>query len=71
MKILFKAWSQRATAVAFLLSVLEVFFSVYGAPFDLPPGSFAVLAGVTSAGAFYFRMVAQKEFGDGPDKQDC
>ncbi|MBX5130839.1 hypothetical protein HJB53_30575 [Rhizobium lentis] len=63
-KILTKALSQRFTALAILLTGVEVYFAVYGAPAFVPVGTFAALSGLTSAAAFYFRMYAQKEFDD-------
>jgi hypothetical protein len=63
-KILTKAWSQRLNALAFVLTVLEVIFAVYGAPAFIPLGTFAVLSGLTTAGAFVARLYAQKEFKD-------
>lgn len=63
-KILTKAWSVRLTVLAFLLTAIEVAFSVYGAPAFIPLGTFAVLSGLTTAGAFAARLYAQKEFKD-------
>jgi hypothetical protein len=61
-KILTKADSIKWMAVALVLTALEVYFSVYGAPLGIPQGTFALLSGFTTAGAFYFRLKAQKEF---------
>ncbi|TDW20389.1 hypothetical protein EV128_12519 [Rhizobium azibense] len=63
-KILFKANSMKWIAGAVVLSGLEVYFAIYGAPYGIPTGTFAALSGLTSAAAFYFRMRAQKEFED-------
>lgn len=63
-KILLKAYSQRFTALAVIASALEVYFAVYGAPALIPLGTFALISAITSAGAFYFRLKAQKEFKD-------
>jgi hypothetical protein len=63
-RILTKAWSVRLIALAFLLTALEVAFSITGAPLGIPSGIFAALSGLTSAGAFAARLYAQKEFKD-------
>lgn len=63
-KILTKAWSIRLTVLAFVLTTIEVVFSIYGAPAFIPLGTFAVLSGLTTAGAFAARLYAQKEFQD-------
>lgn len=63
-KIIVKAWSIRLIALAFILTVIEVIFAVYGAPSFIPLGTFAVLSGLTTAGAFAARLLAQKEFHD-------
>ncbi len=63
-QILTKAWSIRLTALAFLLTAIEVGFGIFGAPFGIPTGVFAALSGLVSAGAFTARLYAQKEFKD-------
>lgn len=64
-KILTKAWSIRLTAIAFVLTAIEVSFSVFGAPVFIPVGLFAALSGITSAAAFVARLYAQKDFDHG------
>lgn len=59
-----KAWSFRLTILAAALSFFEVYFSFvdpYSLPAWLPPGSFAVLAGLTSVVANIARIVAQRK----------
>lgn len=58
--ILRKAWSVRLIALAFVLSAAEVIVPFFGDV--LPKGVFAALSGLTVAGAFVARLVAQKEF---------
>ena len=58
--ILRRAWSIRLIALAFALTVAEVAFSVLSpGALGLPAGTFAVLSGLASAGAFVARILAQ------------
>lgn len=58
--IMRKAWSVRMMVVAFVLSAAEVILPFFDE--TLPKGIFAALSGLTVAGAFVARLVAQKEF---------
>lgn len=62
LQILKKAWSIRLIAVAFILTAIEAGFGLYGTPEWIPPGLFAALSGLVTAGAFMARLYAQKEF---------
>lgn len=55
-----KAWSVRLLVLAFVLSAAEVIVPFFCDV--LPKGVFAALSGLTVAGAFVARLVAQKEF---------
>lgn len=55
-----KAWSVRLIVLAFALSAAEVILPFFDGA--LPRGLFAALSGLTVAGAFVARLVAQKEF---------
>lgn len=57
-----KAWSVRLIVLAFLLSAAEVIMPFFDEA--LPRGVFAALSGLTVAGAFVARLVAQKGIGD-------
>ena len=59
-KILRKAWSIRLLVIAFILSAAEVILPFFDDAF--PKGIFASLSGLTVAGAFIARLMAQKEF---------
>ena len=59
--VLKKAWSIRLIILAAVLSAVEVWLQVFGAPLWMPLGVFAGLSALTSAGAFAARLVAQKE----------
>jgi hypothetical protein len=63
--ILTKAWSVRLIILAALLSGIEVALPIIGQtiePLDLiPPGTFAILSGLTSAGALIARVMAQPD----------
>ena len=55
-----KAWSVRLIVLAFALSAAEVMLPFFDDAF--PKGIFAALSGLTVAGAFVARLIAQKEF---------
>ena len=55
-----KAWSVRLIVLAFVLSAAEVMLPFFDDAF--PKGIFAALSGLTVAGAFVARLIAQKEF---------
>ena len=57
--ILRKAWSVRFIALAGLLSAAEVILPLYVDA--LPRGTFAALSVLAVSGAFYARIVAQKD----------
>lgn len=56
--IITKAWSMRLMILAAVLSGVEVVLPFFSEA--IPRGTFAVLSGVTVAGAFVARLVAQK-----------
>lgn len=57
--VLKTAWSIRLIVLAAVLSAVEVYFGIYGAPVWMPLGTFAALSGLTSAAAFAARLYAQ------------
>lgn len=57
--ILRKAWSVRLMALAAVMSAAEVIVPLYADA--IPQSLFAVLSGVSVAGAFVARLVAQKD----------
>ena len=57
--ILKTAWSIRLIALAVILSAVETYFSIFGAPDWMPLGVFAGLSVLVSAGAFIARLYAQ------------
>lgn len=59
-----KAWSVRLMILAGLLSGLEVALPLIDGVYEIPRGLFAALSGVTVAGAFVARIVAQKGLSD-------
>jgi len=63
--ILAKAWSVRLIILAALLSGLEVAMPIVGQTIEplgiIPPGVFAILSAVTSAGALIARVMAQPD----------
>lgn len=61
-RILKKAWSIRFLLAAGLFSGLEVAMPLLHAVLPVPAGIFAVLSGMAVAGAFIFRLIAQKDF---------
>lgn len=63
--VLRKAWSVRLMLLAGLLSGLEVALPLLEGWLPVPAGTFAALSGITTAGAFYARFVAQKGISDG------
>ncbi|HEX5940497.1 MAG TPA: hypothetical protein VFZ12_09065, partial [Dehalococcoidia bacterium] len=58
--VLRKAWSVRLIALAGLLSGFEVALPFLEGWLPVPTGTFAALSGITTAAAFYARLVAQK-----------
>jgi len=56
--ILKKAWSIRLMILAAVLSAVEVVLPLFAD--DIPRGWFAGLSGVTVAGAFVARLIAQQ-----------
>lgn len=62
--VLRRAWSIRLALLAALLSGLEVLLPFLDGAIAIPHGVFAALAGLTSAAAFYARLVAQKGLSD-------
>ncbi len=62
--VLRRAWSIRLALLAALLSGLEVLLPILDGAIAIPHGVFAALAGLTSAAAFYARLVAQKGLSD-------
>ena len=62
--VLRKAWSVRLLLLAGLLSGLEVALPLIDGVYEIPRGVFAALSGVTVAGAFVARFVAQKGLSD-------
>lgn len=63
--VLRKAWSIRLMVAAGLLSGLEVALPFLEGWLPVPTGTFAALSGITTALAFYARLVAQKGITDG------
>lgn len=59
-QVLKRAWSVRLMIIAAVLSGLEVALPLIDGVFPIPPGVFAALSGVTVAGAFVARLLAQK-----------
>lgn len=62
--VLRKAWSIRLLLLAGLLSGMEVALPLVDGVYEIPRGVFAALSGVTVAGAFVARIVAQKGLSD-------
>lgn len=61
-RVLRHAWSLRLIALALVLTVAEVALPYLG---DwIAPGRLGLLAGLSSAGAFAARLLAQKGFDD-------
>lgn len=57
--ILKKAWSIRLMVLAGVLSAVEVVLPLFAD--SIPRGIFAALSGVTVAGAFVARLIAQQD----------
>ena len=57
--ILKKAWSIRLMVLAGVLSAVEVVLPLFAD--SIPRGTFAALSGVTVAGAFVARLIAQQD----------
>lgn len=62
--VLRRAWSVRLTLLAALLSGIEVALPLVGDRLPVPPGIFAGLSFIITAGAFVARFVAQKDVSD-------
>jgi hypothetical protein len=63
-RVLKRAWSIRLMLLAGLLSGLEVALPLLGGLFDVPHGALAGISGLTVAGAFVTRLLAQKGYDD-------
>lgn len=63
--VLKRAWSVRLILLAALLSGVEVALPFLDGYLPVPPGVFAALSLVTTAGAFIARIVAQKGISNG------
>ncbi|PZR92236.1 MAG: hypothetical protein DI537_13695 [Stutzerimonas stutzeri] len=61
-RILKRAYSIRFLLLAGLFSGLETAMPLLHTVLPVPAGIFAVLSGLSVAGAFVFRLVAQKDF---------
>lgn len=64
-RILRYAWSIKLTVLAVIFSAAETALPIIQPYVSIWPGIFAVAAGLSSAGAFYTRIVSQKEFRNG------
>lgn len=64
-RILRRAWSVRLMALAAILSCIEAALPFLDGIIPVPPGVFGVLTGLTVAGAFVARLIAQKDFDHG------
>jgi len=64
-RVLQRAWSVRLMLIAALLSGLEVAMPYLDGYVDIPPRLFALLSGLTVAGAFIARIVAQRGISNG------
>ncbi len=62
--VLRRAWSIRLILLAGLLSGIEVALPLVGDTLPIPPGIFAGLSFLFTAGAFVARFVAQKGVSD-------
>jgi len=62
--VLRRAWSVRLMLLAAGLSGLEVALPLVEGHLPIPTGVFSALSGITVAGAFLARIVAQKEISD-------
>lgn len=60
-RVLRRAWSIRLMIAAGILSGAEVAMPLLHGVVALPPGMFAALSGLATAGAFVARLVAQKD----------
>ena len=61
-----RAWSIRLMILAGLMSGLEVALPFVEHLVPIPNGLFAVLAALTTAGAFVARLLAQKNLSESP-----
>lgn len=62
-KVIVRAWSVRLMVLAFILTALEIALPLMDGYLPIPQMTFAVLAGLATAGAFVARLVAQKNMG--------
>ncbi|WP_062233253.1 hypothetical protein [Aureimonas sp. N4] len=58
-RVLSRAWSVRFIALTFALIVLDFALPAFEESLGLPPRTFALISGVTSAAAFVARLVVQ------------
>ncbi|WP_062235904.1 hypothetical protein [Aureimonas sp. N4] len=58
-RVLSRAWSVRFIALTFVLIVLDFALPAFEESLGLPPRTFALISGVTSAAAFVARLVVQ------------
>ncbi len=63
--VLLRAWSIRWIVIAGLLSGAEVCLPLIDELVEIPRGLFAVLSLISTMGAFWSRIVAQKGLSDG------
>lgn len=61
--ILRHAWSVRLLVLAFVLTCAEVALPLLDGYLPIPRGTFAILTGLATAGAFVARLVAQSKIG--------
>ena len=59
-RVLARAWSIRLIVAAFVLTAAEVALPLLDGVLAIPPGLFAALSGLATAGAFCARLVAQQ-----------
>lgn len=64
-EVLRYAWSIRLLILAGILSGLEVALPLIDGLIPIPQGVFAALSGLTVAGAFVARLIAQRNITDG------
>ena len=57
--VLSRAWSVRFIALTFALIVLDFALPAFEESLGLPPRTFALISGITSAAAFVARLVVQ------------
>ena len=64
--VLTRAWSVRLMVLAGVLSGLEIALPLLDGYLPIPPLTFAALSGLTTAGAFVARLVAQSNVSGEP-----